>query len=276
MTTLAASLARAYELGDRSDFPVIASDIIYQGAAVGDNGSGYARPLVAGDPFLGFCETDADNSAGAAGDINVHVRARGRVVLPISALAITDRGKDVYASDDNTFTLTQGSNTRIGVVQRWVSTGYGVVEFEGQAGLQGVAEVTQTSAAPAAITASDPAALTGVAPAAATAEPIVLTWTANEPTAGVTQTIADGSVPTVAELGQYVANINAQLAKLVADDASFRTQITALVADILSVHTNFLLALDDDIAIRTSTAAAVVDITALTARLNTLLRSFGG
>lgn len=40
---------------------------------------------------------------------------------------------------------------------------------------------------------------------------LTITWTANEPTAGDTQTIADGSVPTVAELGQAVANIVAKL-----------------------------------------------------------------
>ena len=62
---------------------------------------------------------------------------------------------------------------------------------------------------------------------AATSEDIAITWTANEPTAAVTQTIADGTVPTVAELGQYVANINAQLTKLLADIASIRTAMNA-------------------------------------------------
>lgn len=56
---------------------------------------------------------------------------------------------------------------------------------------------------------------------------ITITWTANEPTAGTTQTIADGSVPTVAELGQYVANINAQLDNLVADLAELRSILNA-------------------------------------------------
>ena len=60
--------------------------------------------------------------------------------------------------------------------------------------------------------------------AAATGAAIDITWTANEPTAAVTQTIADGDVPTVAELGQYVANINAQLTKLLADIAALRTK----------------------------------------------------
>jgi len=56
MTTLAVNLPRSYEQGDRNDLPVVAADIIYEGAAVGDNASGLARPLVAADPFLGFAE----------------------------------------------------------------------------------------------------------------------------------------------------------------------------------------------------------------------------
>lgn len=143
MATLATDTPRAFEIGDRNELPVIASDTIYEGAAVGDNGSGYARPLQAGDPFRGFAEQRADNAAGAAGDINVRVREKGKVELSISGLAITDVGKDVYASDDNTFALTQGSNTRIGYVHRWVSSGVGIVEFSTADGAE--AELTDST-----------------------------------------------------------------------------------------------------------------------------------
>lgn len=150
MTTLAADKVRDYSLGDHNDLPVIAADIIYEGAAVGDNGSGYARPLQAGDPFRGFALRKADNAAGAAGDITVKVVRRGRIVLPISALAITDVGKAVYASDDDTYTLTQGSNTCIGYVSRWVSTGYGDIAFCESSGA--LAELTDNSGGTAADT----------------------------------------------------------------------------------------------------------------------------
>ncbi|EME71394.1 cytoplasmic protein [Paramagnetospirillum caucaseum] len=143
MTTLSANTARTYHVGDFEEYPVIASDIIYGGAAVGDNGSGYARPLVAGDPFRGFAESKVDNSAGAAGDVHVKAKVSGLVELSISGLAITDVGKDVFASDDNTFTLTQGSNTRVGHVRRFVSTGLGVVEFSASRGV--IAELTDSS-----------------------------------------------------------------------------------------------------------------------------------
>jgi hypothetical protein len=143
MTTLAKDATRTFYQGDFHNFPVVASDVIYQGAAVGDNGSGYARPLEAGDPFRGFADVKADNSNGAAGAITVRTRTRGRIKLPITSLAITDVGKDVYASDDDTFTLTQGSNTRIGHVVAWLETGWGIVEFEAASGV--VAELTDNT-----------------------------------------------------------------------------------------------------------------------------------
>lgn len=133
MTTLAANKLRDYQLGDKEEYPVVAADIIYQGAAVGENASGYARPLQAGDPFLGFAEAIADNASGAAGAINVNVLKRGNIVLPISGLAITANDRPiVYASDDDTFTLTASTNSPIGTVSRWISTGFAVVEFDAQ------------------------------------------------------------------------------------------------------------------------------------------------
>lgn len=68
--------------------------------------------------------------------------------------------------------------------------------------------------------------------AAATASapsPLVVTWTANEPTAALTQTIADGTVPTVAELGQYAANNQAVVATILTD-------LAALAADVASIR----------------------------------------
>lgn len=143
MTTLAKAKVRAYEGMGPNELPVIAADIIYQGAAVGDNGSGYARPLVAGDPFRGFAKDDVDNSAGSAGDKTVELVTKGRVQLAVSGLAITDVGKDVYASDDDTFVLTKSTNTRIGFVHRYVSSGVGIVEFEQNDGVE--AELTDNS-----------------------------------------------------------------------------------------------------------------------------------
>ena len=103
MTTLSEDTARTYELGERNNIGVIASDVLYEGSAIGDNGSGYARPLVGGDPFLGFAKVNADNSSGSAGDINVELHTEGRIKLAVTGALITDVGLPVYASDDDTF-----------------------------------------------------------------------------------------------------------------------------------------------------------------------------
>lgn len=125
MATLAVDTPRAYETNldpVLNHLPVIAADIIYEGAAVGDNASGYARPLAAADPFLGFANKQVDNSGGAAGALNVEVRQQGIAQLTVVGAEDTDDvGEAVYASDDGTFTLTSTSNTVIGKVVRHVS-----------------------------------------------------------------------------------------------------------------------------------------------------------
>lgn len=130
MATLAIDTPRDYQLGGFEEYPIVAADIIYEGAAVGIN-AGFARPLVAGDVFVGFAQMNADNSTGAQGDKLVRVKTQGRAKLSISGLAITANNRAaVYASDDNTFTLTSAGNSKIGWVSRWISTGVAIVEFE--------------------------------------------------------------------------------------------------------------------------------------------------
>jgi len=129
MGTLTKNTPRAWELGDHNELPIIAADIIYQGAVGGDNASGYIRPLVSGDPFRGFALEKCDNSSGSAGDKNVKLLESGKIQLSVSGLAITDVGRPVYASDDNTFNLV-GIGTFIGHVTRYVSSGVGIVAFD--------------------------------------------------------------------------------------------------------------------------------------------------
>lgn len=130
MTTLAKNAPRKLEGGEVNEHSVIASDIIFEGAGVGDNGAGYSRPLVAGDKFKGFAEAKVDNSAGAAGDKRVRVLEKGKLQVSISGLVITDVGQPVYMSDDDTFTLVAVGNSYIGKVHRFVSSGVGVVSFD--------------------------------------------------------------------------------------------------------------------------------------------------
>ncbi len=130
MTTLAVDTPRTYEVGTRNHLPVIASDIIYEGAAVGVvPASGHARPLAAGDEFGGFCVQKADNSSGSAAAINVEVVDAGRIQLSVSGAVITDKSQPVYATDDNTFTFSPVGGVFIGFVHRFVSSGVAIVAF---------------------------------------------------------------------------------------------------------------------------------------------------
>ena len=131
MTTLAANKPRAYEGGTRNEIPVIAADIIFEGAAVGVvDASGHARPLNAADRFAGFAEAKADNAAGAAAAINCRVVEAGKIELAVSGAVITDVGQPVYATDDDTFTFVPTSAAFVGFVHRFVSAGVVVVAFD--------------------------------------------------------------------------------------------------------------------------------------------------
>lgn len=92
---------------------------IYKGAFVGLNAAtGYARPLVAGDAYLGLAYAQADNTVAGhtAGGIDVRLHQNVDVVHTLSGVALTDIGAVVYASDDGTLTLTAAGNSRVGRV----------------------------------------------------------------------------------------------------------------------------------------------------------------
>lgn len=134
MTTLAKDSPLTIGVGNRGSIGIIASDIVYEGAMVGDNGSGYGRPLVAGDRFLGHALKKCDNSATATdGYLNIeYMCGRYRLVVDLVAL-ITDVGQPVYASDDATLTMvgagTSTGNSYVGVITRYVSATQMEVEF---------------------------------------------------------------------------------------------------------------------------------------------------
>lgn len=131
MTTLATNTPRILVGGDINEIPVIATDIIYEGAAVGVvKASGHARPLTSADKFIGFAVEKADNSAGAAAAINCRFYRKGCVKLAVSGAVITDIGQPVYATDDDTFVFLPTGAVFIGFVRRFVSSGVVEVEFD--------------------------------------------------------------------------------------------------------------------------------------------------
>lgn len=101
------------------DLPVQDNVKIHKGAFVGLHAaSGYARPLVAGDLFLGLAYESADNTGPghAAGAVRVRLHQMLDIVHALSGVLETHVGAAVYASDDGTLTLTAGGNSRVGRV----------------------------------------------------------------------------------------------------------------------------------------------------------------
>lgn len=146
MTQLTAATARIYVQGDIDDLPVKASSAIYEGSAVGFV-SGYHRQLAATDEFAGFAMQDVASQT-ADGDAKVKVRKSGRVVVTVTSVAVTDVGKALFASDGNTFTLTQGTAAHVGRVTGVYGTNLAIVAFDAnRAGIGGqLAELTDSSA----------------------------------------------------------------------------------------------------------------------------------
>lgn len=136
MTTLAADVKREFEIvPDKlfGEIPIIASDIVYEGAAVGESSSsGTGRPLAGGDAFLGFAARRCDNASGSASAKNIHVYQKGAVKLAVTGVSSTaDVGATVYATDDDTFTLTASGASAIGKILRWITGTSCIVYFEG-------------------------------------------------------------------------------------------------------------------------------------------------
>ena len=131
MTTLAIDSPQILVTGDLNSVPIIANDIVYEGAMVGDNAAGHGRPLVAGDKFLGHSIFREDNAVpvGAAGDKDIRLRTgMYRLCCDLVGL-ITDVGQPVYASDDATLTFDGAGNSYVGRISRYVSATKMEIEF---------------------------------------------------------------------------------------------------------------------------------------------------
>ena len=93
--------------------PVKASTQIYKGGLIGLSG-GYGRGLVAGDPFVGVAYEGVDNSTGSDGDKMVRVCTLGEFEHALTSASRANNKSAVYASDDETLTLTASGNSFVG------------------------------------------------------------------------------------------------------------------------------------------------------------------
>ena len=109
-------------------WPVYQYVHIYKGAMLG-LASGYARPLVAGDQFCGIAYEEIDNTAGASGARNVRSFMDCEFEHTLTSVAITDAGKTVFASADDTITLTAGANSPVGTIRQYMSANTALIRF---------------------------------------------------------------------------------------------------------------------------------------------------
>lgn len=104
---------------------------IWAGAIVMMPSTGYVTNAAASASNLGVCgiamET-VDNSAGNAGDKSIKVQS-GRFEIPVTSMAVTSLGKHVYASDNDTTSITQGTNEPlVGTIEEYVSSSKAIVQ----------------------------------------------------------------------------------------------------------------------------------------------------
>lgn len=129
MATLTQDTPRVYELGDTNE--LVASSAIKEGAftfAVKSSGlAAVGSVAISTHSFAGIA------IRGVASGETVRVQDRGKVLMPVTGATAASVGAIVYASDDNTLTVTASTNVPVGTVARHVSGTTCVVEFKATA-----------------------------------------------------------------------------------------------------------------------------------------------
>lgn len=103
--------------GELVAVPVAADAVIYAGALVVANATGYAAPGSTATTltYLGRAEEAVDNTGGADGAVTVQVR-RGKAFKWANsgsdAVTQAELGKTCYIEDDETVAKTDGTGTR--------------------------------------------------------------------------------------------------------------------------------------------------------------------
>lgn len=120
----------ASKAGDLQSFPV-AVDIIYKGALVCINATGYAAPAADTSGYsdvIGVADETVDNSGGSAGDLNVRVRSGRRSSFVATAIVQGDVGRTMFVVDDQTFDRLPGVNSIVaGVLSEFTSATAGYI-----------------------------------------------------------------------------------------------------------------------------------------------------
>jgi len=145
--TTAKNVDRRYIGGDAGEvhLPMTASTSVYEGTFVGLP-SGYLSSWTNDDNtmFAGICAEAKTESDGTAGSVEAMVYQSGDFLLALSGVAVTDVGKEVYATDNATLTLTEDFSYPVGKIVKYDSSGWCWVRIDGYAGVLPNQDVVQT------------------------------------------------------------------------------------------------------------------------------------
>jgi hypothetical protein len=144
---------------------------IFAGSMVALNAAGFAQPAsdAAGLVVLGRANKTVDNSAGAAGALQVEIE-QGFFLFTSAGLTAADAGKDCYAASDEAVDLTGGTNKVfagiiaevVSATECWVKMGLGGKKISTIAEIQAQIEASLPVAAVVAADATAAAAVQGV------------------------------------------------------------------------------------------------------------------
>jgi len=135
-------------------FQVAGSTHIYKGALVGLNSAGFARPLAAGDSFVGIAYEEMDNTSGANGDLSARVYTVGDFGHALSGAVVADIGRPVFAAADDTLTFAGNGNSYAGIVQDCVTAGEIILRIDpGKRAVKSITHAVENLAAGADIAA---------------------------------------------------------------------------------------------------------------------------
>jgi len=104
---------------------------MYKGALAGlDRATGFVRPLNPTDQFQGIVYCACDNTAGANGDREVTLFTQGDFEFALTGATRTLIGRCVFATDDNTLTLSGASASYVGQIIDSPATGKIIVRID--------------------------------------------------------------------------------------------------------------------------------------------------
>ena len=112
------------------DAPVGATEEIYQGAFVTlDSGDKFLGDLTVPDPLYGLA-MERVTGGSSNGDVTAKVLVQGIIQHALTSVAVADIGKPVFATDNQTLTLTNdGTDTPVGNIVGVPVTGTCIVQM---------------------------------------------------------------------------------------------------------------------------------------------------